>query len=367
MNRTFLRPVGVMRLPGIVLCALLSVACAGKQPIPAPIRNADDPLIGKIYHAAELAVVPENELYDRMAASDVIYLGETHDNIHHHRIQIETIEALLERGLKPAIGFEFFSREQTSRLLQFQRSPDEFHGDDARHSAERLLREQLGWGESRDDDWAHLFPILKLAREHQLPVFGADLNSGLRRQLARQGYESLNGVEKLLVPETDFEDDNYREYMFQSFTAAHCGWRNDAYLEKLYQTWLLRNQTMAQSIVAMHAAAPDQPVVVILGGAHTEYDMAVYERVASIGGELKQVNLRLSAVAGSPLAVDDYFEPLRIDGKSYGPPYQYIWFTARMPEGEDPCEAFLKHKKQAAQHGQAKDAVEKPADNTSAE
>ena len=73
--------------------------------------------------------------------------------------------------------------------------------------------------------------------------------------------------------------------------------------------------------------------------------MAVYERVASMNTELKQVNLRLSSVAGSPLPVDEYFRPLEIDGKSYGPPYQYIWFTARMPEREDPCKAFLQHKK----------------------
>ena len=367
MKRSLLRPVRATRLSGIVLMTLLSIGCAGKQPVPAPIRNADDPLIDNVYRAADLARVAENELYDRMAASDVIYLGETHDNLHHHEIQLVVIAALVERGLKPAIGFEFFSREQTSRLLQYQRSPDQFHGDDAVHSAERLLREQLGWGENRDDDWAHLFPILKFAREHKLPVFGADLNSGLRKQLARQGYEGLNGVEKLLVAATDFEDDSYREYMYQSFTVAHCGWRNDSYLQKLYQTWLLRNEAMARSIVAMHAAAPDQPVVAILGGAHTEYDMAVYERVASLDGELKQVNLRLAAVAGSPLPVEAYFQPLRIDGKSYGPPYHYIWFTARMPEGEDPCKAFLEHKRQSAQHGQQKDAAEKPADTNTGE
>lgn len=367
MKRNHLRPLRAIRLPAIVLMTLLSIACAGKQPAPAPIRNADDPLIDNIYRAAGPARMDENELYDIMAASDVIYLGETHDNLHHHEIQLGTIRALVERGLKPAIGFEFFSREQTSRLLQFQQSPDQFHGDDAVHSAERLLREQLGWGENRDDDWAHLFPLLQFAREHGLPVFGADLNAGLRKQLARQGYEGLNGVEKLLLPATDFDDDNYREYMYQSFTVAHCGWRNDSYLEKLYQTWLLRNEAMARSIVAMHAAAPDQPVVVILGGAHTEYDMAVYERVASLDGELKQVNLRLSAVAGSPLPVEDYFRPLRVDGKSFGPPYQYIWFTARMPEREDPCKAFLEHKRQSAQHGKPKAAAETPADANTGE
>ena len=90
--------------------------------------------------------------------------------------------------------------------------------------------------------------------------------------------------------------------------------------------------------------------------------MAVFERVANVNSELKQVNLRLASVARSPIPADDYFQPLRIDGKSYGPPYQYIWFTARMPEREDPCEAFLKYKNKAARHGQKKDPEENSAD-----
>lgn len=347
---------------GILLFAVLLNACAGRQPAPDLIKNADDPLINQIYAAIDITRISDTELFDKMAASDVIYLGENHDNTHHHAIQMSTIKALVERGLRPAIGFEFFSREQTSRLIQFQQSPDKFHEQGAKHSAEQLLRDQLGWGDSRDDDWAHLFPLLKYAREHKLPVFGADLNSGLRKQLARYGYDGLNGVEKLLIPATDFKDDTYREYMFQSFTVAHCGWRDDGYLEKLYQTWLLRNEAMAQSIVAMHTATPDQPVVIILGGAHTEYSMAVFERVASKNSELKQLNLRLTSVAGSPLPARDYFLPLQIDGKSYGPPYQYVWFTARMPEREDPCKAFLKHKKESAKHGQKKEAGDKPAE-----
>lgn len=362
MNQNPCRPSQAAPWLGIALFAILLTACAGKQPTPGPIMNADDPLIDKIYSAVDISSMSEMELYDRMAARDVIYLGETHDNSHHHAIQLKTIEALVERGLKPAIGFEFFSREQTSRLLQFQRSPDKFHGKDAKHSAEQLLREQLGWGDNREDDWVHLFPILKYAREHKLPVFGADLNSGLRKRLSRRGYDGLNAVEKLLIQGTDFKDDSYREHMFQSFTVAHCGWRDDGYLEKLYETWLLRNETMARSIVAMHTATTDQPVVVVLGGAHTEYNMAVFERVANLNRELKQINLRLSSVARSPIPVDDYFQPLQIDGKSYGPPYQYLWFTARMPEREDPCKAFLKYKNKPAKHGQKKSTAEKPED-----
>lgn len=342
-------------MPRLIRCIMLPVviltlaACAGKQPAPEIIKNPDDPLIGQIYHFFGPEQLSEDELFRRMATSDVIYLGENHDNIHHHRIQLETVQALVALGKRPAIGFEFFSRPQTSRLIQFQDSPDKFHNtEDENHSAGALLRQQLGWNANRDDDWDHLFPILQYAREQKLPVFGADLNAGLRRQLSKKGYAGLTPVEKLLAPETDFSNDDYREHMFQSFTAAHCGWRDDGYLEKLYDTWLARNEAMAESIVATHRANPDEPVVVIMGGGHSEYNMGVYERVARRDDSLRQVNLRLRSVEDTPYPAGLYFNPLSVGGSDFGPPYEYLWFTARMPEKEDPCEAFLKYKNKHA-------------------
>lgn len=357
------------RLPLLAIIALLSVmllnACAGRQAAPGPIKNPHDPLIERIFSASGPSEIDPAELHRRMADSEVIYLGENHDNTHHHANQLASIKALVELGKKPAIGFEFFAREQTSRLLQYQQSADRFHGKEANHSAEKLLRSQLGWGDSRDDDWAHLFPILQFAREQQLPVFGADLNAGLRKQLSKHGYDGLSPVEKQLVPASNFKDDAYREFMFQSFTVAHCGWRNDGYLQRLYETWLLRNQAMAQSIVAMHEATPDQPVVIIMGGAHSQYNMAVYERVAQLHPGMNQLNLRMQAVAAAPLPPEEYFKPLRVNDQSYGPPYEYIWFTARMPEREDPCKAFLKYKQQHGQHGKNGKAKNQPTEEKS--
>jgi uncharacterized iron-regulated protein len=303
-----------------------------------------DPLIEQIYSSSAPDMINFNELLRVMQDSDVIYLGEDHDNIHHHRIQLDIIRALVEKGLKPAIGFEFFSRQQTSHLLRHQNSADRFHQPDSEHSAEKLLRMQLGWAKNRDGDWNHLYPILQYAREHKLPVFGADLSPVLRKQLTKGGYEGLSPVEKLFVTQSPFSDSDYQEFMYQSFTRAHCGWGDEIYLQKLYSTWLARNEAMAESIVAMHRSSPAQPVVMILGGAHTQYNMAVFERTLNLVPDIRQLNLRLQSVAQQPLPVADYFEPMIVNEQSFGSPYEYLWFTARMPEREDPCKAFLKYK-----------------------
>ena len=72
MNRSFYHPTRAARWMCIALVAILSSACAGRQPAPAPIKNPNDPLIGRIYTAVAGDPLSEAELYDRMAASDVI-------------------------------------------------------------------------------------------------------------------------------------------------------------------------------------------------------------------------------------------------------------------------------------------------------
>ena len=338
----------------LMLAVFLNLAACSSLSKPHPqVKNRHDPLIDQIYSSSAAETINFNELLGAMQDSDVIYLGENHDNTHHHRLQLDIIKAMVEKGLQPAIGFEFFSRHQTSHLIRHQKSPDIFHKADSEHSAEKLLRIQLGWAENRDDDWNHLYPILKYAREHELPVFGADLSPVLRKQLSKSGYEGLSPVEKLLVTQSSFSNPDYQEFMYQSFTRAHCGWRDEGYLQKLYATWLARNESMAESIVAMHRASPDQPIVVILGAGHTEYNMAVYERTLNLEPDIRQLNLRLQTVAEKPLPAEDYFQPLKINDQSFGLPYEYAWFTARMPEREDPCKAFLKYKNKHAKSHKA--------------
>ena len=354
MIRLFTAVNTIYRLVFLSIFIFSLSACSSLQPSLEVIKNQDDPLINTIYTSSGPTQIEFEQLLDAMTNSDVIYLGENHDNTHHHRIQLDIIRALVDRGLRPSIGFEFFSRHQTSHLIRHQRSPESFHNPDSNHSAEKLLRIQLGWSENRDEDWAHLYPIVELARAHKLPVFGADLSSVLRKQLTKYGYAGLSPIEKLLVPETEFYDDAYQELMYQRFTQAHCGWRDDNYLQKLYATWLARNEAMAQSIVAIHDNYSPQPVVMILGAGHTEYNMAVYERAANLEPGIRQLNLRLQAVAEKPFEAGDYFQPLTINNKSFGKPYEYIWFTPRMADKEDPCKAFLKHKNKHAK-------TEKPA------
>lgn len=335
---------GLIKNTTILATILWLTACASLPEPVEDIRNTSDPLIGKIVRAEQFKELNESELVSLIATKDVIYLGETHDNAHQHRIQLEIIQKLVGEGLKPTIGFEFFSREQTAYLASFV-AAEPVHGQPVslEQSAKRL-RSSLAWGHNRDADWNRLYPILKFAREQGLPVFGADLPAGLRSRTANKGRAGLSAVEKLLVPASDMEDRSYQQLMYSIYTEAHCGWGNEDYMSKLYDTWQARNEAMAQAIVAAHSEQPDQPVVVILGGGHIQYGMGTVERVQNRQDSLDQFGIRLLEVASSPIDISEYFAAPDGDLKHFGSPYDTIWFTERMPERPDPCRVFNKRK-----------------------
>ena len=288
------------------------------------------PLVGKIYRAGDAALTPFHALLEKMESSDVIYLGETHDNPWHHHIEQQVIFQLIGQGMRPVLGFEFFSREQTSHLLRYRNSgrtkgAAKGHGNAA--AGEKLLRAQLGWESNRDGDWQRFLPILRAARELQLPIFGADLPGGLKVNLARHGYDGLNGVEKLIATRKTFDDPAHREWMSERLRALHCGWGDAAYINRLYETWMARNEAMAEAVVAMVRENPGQPVVVILGGGHLEHNLGVYERVQNLMSDARQLNIRMLQVRDEVAEPSDYFAHLVRDGRDYGPPHDYLWFT----------------------------------------
>jgi len=322
-----------------VLAAVLITTLSGCTNM---ITKRNDPLTGKIVASSNQREIVYQELLDRIIDSDVIYLGENHENAEHHQNQMDIIRDLIKAGKKPQLGFEFFSIEQTGYLTTYVRYKQRGLHKLPEEAQELQLRKNLGWQDRQDRDWQFYFGFLKLARTHQLTTFGADLPKGIVRNIARNGVNGLSPVEKSLVQSTGFKNDSYKKLMFGKFKAAHCGYAHKDRQERMYETWLARNDTMARSIVAMAAESPEQPIVLIVGGGHTEHNMGVVERVKRLRPGIRQLNLGLTEIFRKPAPLEAYFQRETVDGNQFPPPHDYLWFTQRHSY-EDPCERFRKH------------------------
>jgi len=323
-------------LPIILSCTMQTESIKRTDPLKSMKRT--DPLIGKIIDSKTQAEMDFESLIKEISTYDVIYLSEKHDNPEHHQIQHRIIKRLAEDNLKPIIGFEFFAMEDTPDLLNFIDSGKAHHSIKTEKAIEADLRKKLSWDTQSDEMWYYYFDLLNLARNESLQVAGIDLPSTLKRRITRKGIEGLSPIEREQIFSTHLSDNIYKNYMFSIFKSAHCGMPQGKMQEKLYTTWMARNDKMALSISRLHQYNKG-PVVIIIGGGHTEYGLAVINRVAAIDKTIKQVNIGLTEISVKPSKLEEYLLPLELKGYRKAPLADYFWFTQRVSY-TDPCEKF---------------------------
>lgn len=299
-----------------------------------------DSLIGKIINTQSNQTIDFESLIKDVSAYDVIYLSEKHDNPDHHHIQQRIIQRLIENGLEPTIGFEFFSMDNTPDLLNFVDSGKVTHSNKIEKIIETDLRRKLNWNTQSDQMWHYYYDLLSLAKKENLQVAGIDLPGILKKRITRKGINGISPIEKEQIFSTQLSDKTYKDYMFDIFKAVHCGMGHKKMQSRLYDTWIARNDKMAHSITRLYTHRKG-PVIIIIGGGHTEYRLGVINRVAAIDNTIKQVNIALKEISVTPSDLPEYLVPLELTGFEKVPLADYIWFTQRVSYA-DPCEEFKK-------------------------
>jgi uncharacterized iron-regulated protein len=197
--------------------------------------------------------------------------------------------------------------------------------------------------------WGYYWHLIRLAADNDFPAAGLDLSATQKRRITRKGLDGLSPIELQQVFSTRLSNTAYESYMKSVFVSVHCGMDHGRMTERLYDTWIARNDRMALSVVELHNAVQVQdldeekrktgPVVIIIGAGHTEYGLGVLDRVHHLKPDIIQTNLVITEIDREPADLPHYLTPLSLEGFEAVPPADFLWFTQRVSY-EDPCEKF---------------------------
>ena len=213
---------------------------------------------GQILHLPTGLGVNRNQMLDSISASRVIYIGETHDNIEAHKVQLQVIQ-FLDKKYPVAIGLEMFRRSGQKKLNLFNQ------------------------GQLSDQEFRHLFlsnwgsgfelykSIFEFARSKNLPLIG--LKSSRKVENHFRSGDSAPG--DTLYPEIDETDPYHRAFSMSIF-----GGHTAKALEKPYRMLLLWEETMAQTVAEFlrDPINKDKKLVVLAGGFHVQYGFGIPKR-----------------------------------------------------------------------------------------
>jgi uncharacterized iron-regulated protein len=247
---------------------------------------------------------------DRARGADVVYLGEQHDNPTHHSHQRAVVEALVARGVRPALAFEMLEEDQ-------QADVDQALGGTLSNLDERLRWRTRGW-----PDIGMYQPLFEIAAREKLPVIALDLDPAVSRRIAREGLGSLGaraeGLASRLVADTARE-----EAIAGVIREGHCGLLPEARLPTMVDAWHARNVTMARRL----AAALDRglTVVVIVGRGH--------QAAGGLPAQLAALRPGTRQVVVDMIEASPDTRPEAAVGAAAG---DAIWLTPAVERG-DPC------------------------------
>jgi uncharacterized iron-regulated protein len=273
-------------IASVVACAALSViACAGPsrsahspsssaatQPpnhsAESPYRPVEGLPAGTILHVPTGVELARPQLFDLLAGARVVYVGETHDNVRHHRIQLDILRALVERFPgHVAVGMEMLQRPAQPALDRWSR------GEMSDKDLVAL------WYENWTEDYEYYREIMEFIRDRRIPLVALNASQQTAHALSAGGLEALSPEDRAALPEIDTGDPFHRKQL-EAVYEAHALHAQGAGFEPFYRTMLLWDETMAQT-VAEYVTSPqgrDDRLVVFAGGGHVAYGFGIPKR-----------------------------------------------------------------------------------------
>ena len=204
----------------------------------------------------------------------LLLLGEVHDSAAQHALRLQALQAVIDRGARPALLLEMVDRERQAAIDAVQRPPaaegtaSTAPAMPATASDDRALASRVdalidAAGRSAGWHWPFYRPYLRLALQHRLPIVAANVSRADARRVIQLGLGATGF-------QTEVPADIARAQAL-AIEDSHCGAVDRAMAARLANAQVARDQFMAGLITA-HA---DRGVVLLAGNGHVRRDIGI--------------------------------------------------------------------------------------------
>jgi len=139
---------------------------------------------------------------DQVSGKKIVYVGEYHDRLSNHTVELQVIKGLFKKNPMIAIGMEMFQQP-------FQQVLDDYVSGAI---GEREFLKKSEYFSRWVSDFNLYKPILDFARTEKIPIVALNVRREIIDKVAKSGKDSLSIDEKKEIPQQlDLSDDAYRD------------------------------------------------------------------------------------------------------------------------------------------------------------
>lgn len=279
----------------LIIISNAIVAIAQSQ---SPHQPSSSYLSQRVYDSDKKKFSDFETMIAELTRADVVFVGEKHDDPATHKLERAILEGLLRRKVPVTVAMEMFERDVQLMLNDYLAG---------KITEENFLKDSRPWPNYATD----YRPLVEMARTHSWQVVGSNVPRRYASQISRQGLGVVNSMpeaeRKMVAAQIQCPFDDY----FKRFNEAMSGHPGDdaksgekkaekkdekkeaeqrAMVEKFYFAQCVKDETMAESIVAQFNQTSNQAnqvsnsqrqsVIVHYNGAfHSDYKLGTAARV----------------------------------------------------------------------------------------
>ncbi len=222
---------------------------------------------GSIFDTTSRTTVEIEELAGRLAAADVVLLGEEHTAMDQKLLHAALVEGMAATGKEIVLAMEFFQRDDDAVLDRWVRGDVD----------EKELLEATGWYDRGGYRWEYYRPVMEVARAHGMTVVGANVPREIPRTVNRSGLDGLTEEERAEVGAISTDGSPQHRYLISRYFGDTVAVLPPGWFDNMYAAQCLWDVVMARTILA--EAAPGTTVVLVVGSGHVAYDLGIPRRL----------------------------------------------------------------------------------------
>ncbi len=258
----------------LVLISTILSGCTGARLAPSsaitPVSNQ------RVVASATGQTISFAAMADAAAKSDVVFFGEQHDDDETHRAELALLAAIGERRARVVLSLEMFERDVQPLLDAYL----------AGRLSEAEFRAQSRPWPNYEADYR---PLVELARAKGWPVIAANVPRRLASAVSKRG---LPAVDSLVASDRGFVANDIqcpKDKYYENFVAVMGGGHGAPpaaaagarpMTDLFYEAQCVKDETMAESIVAARERAGKGAIIVHFNGSfHSDFGLGTASRV----------------------------------------------------------------------------------------
>lgn len=272
----------------------------------------------RVYESRKKRFADFESMLADVAKSDVVFLGEEHDDPGTHRLERAALEGIGRRRPNVVLAMEMFERDVQAKLDDYLAG---------KIGEEEFVKTSRPWPKYTTD----YRPMVEFAKAKGWPVIAGNVPRKWASLVGRKGLaglDSLGAADRANVATTlncpkDKYYDRFKTTMGdmsghgQKLTAEQV----DAMVMRFYEAQCVKDETMGEAIANARAKYPDAIIVHVNGSFHSDFAQGTADRAQS-----RMPNARISVVSFVPAADLD-----TVDGKKIRKQGNYIVYTLKPP------------------------------------